>query len=101
MARSSWRIKLSSAMRPYVGRVVRNGAVQQAFAAGPGRTVGSCVGNALRGKTGQVSGGFVKQTVRDCAKQAKGVPLVGNFKHGGGVSGERFPFGGTVYRTPG
>ena len=87
MARSSYRIKLSSAMRPYVGGVVRNGLVQQAFAASIGRTVGGCVGNALRGKTGQVSGGFVKQTVRDCAKQAKGTTLPGNFKHGGGTRG--------------
>jgi hypothetical protein len=79
---SSYKIKLSSSMKPYVGRVVRNGAVQRAFAAGPGRTVGSCVGNALRGKTGQVSGGYVKDVVRNCAKQAKGIALAGNFKRG-------------------
>jgi len=77
MAGSSYRIKLSSAMKPYVGRVVRNGKVQKAFAAGPGRSVGSCVGNALRGKAGQVSGGQVKDVVRQCAKQAKGVGLPG------------------------
>jgi hypothetical protein len=77
MAGSSYRIKLSSAMKPYVGRVVRNGRVQRAFAEGPGKSVGNCVGTALRGRTGQVSGGEVKEVVRNCAKQAKGVPLPG------------------------
>ena len=85
MAKSSYRIKLSSAMRPYVGRVVRNGAVQRAFAAGPGRTVGACVSSQLKGKTGQVSGGQVKDVVRQCAKQAKGIGLAGNFKRGRSV----------------
>ena len=79
MAKSSYRIKLSSAMRPYVGRVVRNGLVQQAFARGPGLTVGNCVKNNVH--TG-MSGGAVKDAVRQCAKAAKNVALGGNFKRG-------------------
>ena len=84
MARSSYRIKLSSAMRPYVGRVVRNGKVQKAFAASIGRTVGACVKGAVH--TG-MSGGAVKDAVRQCAKQAKGTTLPGQFQHGGGTRG--------------
>ena len=79
MARSSYRIKLSSAMRPYVGRVVRNGLVQRAFARGPGASVGNCVKGAVH--TG-MSGGQIKDAVRQCAKSAKGVGLTGNFKRG-------------------
>jgi hypothetical protein len=79
MAGSSYRIKLSSAMRPYVGRVVRGGKVQKAFAEGPGKSVGGCVKTALAGKTGQFSGGQVKDIVRNCAKTnwPKGQKLAG------------------------
>jgi hypothetical protein len=79
MAKSSYRIKLSSAMRPYVGRVVRNGAVQRAFAKGPGATVGACV---ARNVNIGMSGGAIKDAVRQCAKSAKGIALAGNFKRG-------------------
>ena len=57
---SSYKIKLSSGMKPYVGRVVRNGRVQKAFADGPGKAVGGCVRSALAGKKGQYGAGQIK-----------------------------------------
>ena len=72
MAGSSYRIKLSSAMRPFVGRVVRNGKVQRAFAASIGQQVGGCVRSGVRAG---MSGGQIKQVVRDCAKPTKGTRL--------------------------
>lgn len=72
MAKSSYRIKLSSAMRPYVGRVVRNGRVQKAFAAQIGNPVGQCVKGAVRKGMGA---GEIKAAVRACAKSAKGTKL--------------------------
>jgi hypothetical protein len=65
---SSYKIKLSSGMKPYVGRVVRNGRVQKAFADGPGKAVGGCVRSALAGKKGQYGAGQIKDIVRKCAK---------------------------------
>jgi len=65
---SSYKIKLSSGMKPYVGRVVRNGRVQRAFADGPGKAVGGCVRSALAGKKGQYGAGQIKDIVRRCAK---------------------------------
>jgi hypothetical protein len=65
---SSYKIKLSSGMKPYVGRVVRNGRVQKAFADGPGKAVGGCVRSALAGKKGQYGAGQIKDIVRNCAK---------------------------------
>jgi hypothetical protein len=70
MAKGSFKIKLSANMKPYVGRVVRGGRVQKAFAAGPGASVGSCVGNQLRGKKGVYSGGQIKDIVRECARSS-------------------------------
>ena len=61
-------------MRPYVGRVVRNGKVQKAFADSHGRTVGNCVKGAVHKG---MSGGAIKNAVRECAKQAKNVGLPG------------------------
>ena len=69
---SSFKIKLSSAMRPYVGRVVRNGRVQKAFAAQIGNPVGACVKSNVRAGMGS---GAIKQAVRDCARAAKGTKL--------------------------
>ena len=69
---SSFKIKLSSAMRPYVGRVVRNGRGQKAFAAQIGNPVGACVKGAVRAGMGS---GAIKQAVRDCARSAKGTKL--------------------------
>ena len=69
---SSFKIKLSSAMRPYVGRVVRNGRVQRAFAAQIGEPVGRCVAGAVRKGMGA---GAIKDAVRQCAKAAKGTKL--------------------------
>ncbi len=69
---SSFKIKLSSGMRPYVGRVVRNGKVQKAFAAQIGNPVGACVANNVRAGMGA---GQIKDAVRQCARQAKGTKL--------------------------
>ena len=69
---SSYRIKLSSAMRPDVGRVVRNGKVQRAFAERIGRPVGACVKNRV---TKGMGAGEIKNAVRDCAKQYGQVSL--------------------------
>ena len=74
MAKSSFRIKLSANMKPYVGRVVRGGAVQKAFAEGIGKSVGACVSGALKGKRG-ISSGEVHDAVRNCAwTKGQGIP---------------------------
>ncbi len=68
----SYRIKLSSALRPFVGRVSRNGAVQKAFAEQIGRPVGACVASGVhQGMTG----GAIREVVRQCSKSAKGKKL--------------------------
>ena len=41
--KASYKIKLSPRMRPFVGRVVRGGKVQKAFAEKIGRPAGACV----------------------------------------------------------
>ena len=69
MAKSSYKIKLSSAMKPYVGRVNRDGAAQRAFAATIGATVGSCVRQGVRSGMGS---GEIKSVVRSCSKSSKG-----------------------------
>ena len=69
---SSFKIKLSSGMKPYVGRVVRNGKVQKAFAAQIGEPVGACVAQNVKPGMGA---GQIKDAVRQCAKAKKGVKL--------------------------
>ena len=69
---SSFKIKLSSGMKPYVGRVVRNRKVQKAFAAQIGTPVGACVRSSVRAGMGA---GEIKNAVRQCAKSAKGTKL--------------------------
>jgi len=71
---SSYKIKLSSGMRPYVGRVVRNGRIQRAFASQIGRPVGACV---KAGVSKGMGAGQIKDVVRDCAKRLGRVPLGG------------------------
>lgn len=69
---SSRMIKLSSSMRPFVARVVRNGRVQRAFGEQIGRPVGACVaGKVSKG----MSGGAIRQAVKDCAKGYRGKKL--------------------------
>jgi hypothetical protein len=73
---SGFRIKLSSAMRPYVGRVQRNGAIQKAFAnEGWVKSLNSCVSSAVKDKN--LSGGAIKAAVRECAKGTKGNSIPG------------------------
>ena len=69
---ASYRIKLSSRMRPYVGRVVRNGWVQKAFAAQIGRPTGACVRNAVHRGMSQSQ---MHQIARDCARIHTGTKL--------------------------
>ena len=63
---SSWKIKLSSGMRPYVGRVVRDGAVQRAFTQQIGKSVGGCVKSKVaKGMgAGQIKTGSASRTDR-------------------------------------
>jgi len=72
----SYRIKISSAMKPFVGRVSRNGAIQRAFRDAPWRqSLSRCVAS---GVSPGMSGGAIKDTVRECAKtHAKGVQIAG------------------------
>lgn len=51
MAKAGRRIKLSKNMVPFVSRVVRTGPAQVQFAEKIGKKVGSCVGDATRGKS--------------------------------------------------
>ena len=69
---SSYKIKLSSGMKPYVGRVVRNGRIQQLFAEKIGRPVGACVASGVRAGMGS---GEIKNVVRNCARSARGTKL--------------------------
>ena len=73
---SSYKIKLSSGMRPYVGRVVRNGRIQRAIASQIGRPVGACV---KAGVSKGMGAGQIKDAVRKCARASKGtkLPLMG------------------------
>jgi hypothetical protein len=73
---SGFRIKLSAGMRPYVGRVQRNGAIQKAFAAeGWVKTLNSCVSTAVKNQN--LSGGAIKDAVRKCAEGTKGSSIPG------------------------
>ena len=66
---ASYRIKLSSKMRPFVTRVVRNGQVQKNFAERIGRPAGACVrGSVKKGMTPAA----IKKVVADCGRAQKG-----------------------------
>ncbi len=64
-SKSSYKIKLSPGMRPYVGRVVKNGKAQQAFKQRYGIPVGNCVRSGVRRGMSQAE---IRRVVRDCAK---------------------------------
>jgi len=77
MAKSGYRVKMSSAMKPFVSRVSRNGKIQKAFAATPWvQTLNSCV---KAGVSQDMSGGAIKDVLRACAKSAsaKGNSIAG------------------------
>lgn len=64
----SYRVKMSSAMKPFVSRVSRNGKIQRAFAnAGWVKTLSQCVKDGVKE---DMSGGAIKNKVRECAKAA-------------------------------
>ena len=65
---ASYKIKLSPNLRPFVGRVVRGGWVQRAFATQIGIPVGACVKSGVRKGMKQSE---IRQKVKDCAP-AKG-----------------------------
>lgn len=81
MSKAGHIIKLSSNLRPFISRVVRHGRVQLAFAEQIGRPVGACV---RQGVHPGMSGGAIKEVVRQCAKPYKKVVL-----HGTGGAFER------------
>ncbi len=83
MAKSSHRLKLSKNMKPYVGRVVRGGLIQEAFGEQIGKTVGACVSQATKGKVAVLSGSQIHRIATNCAKQYKGKQLSGPFIHNG------------------
>lgn len=65
-------IKLSKNLKPFVSRVVRDGAVQKAFGEQIGKPVGACV----KGKVKEgMSGAAIHKIVKDCAKPYKGKKL--------------------------
>jgi len=68
------KIKLSKNMNPFVGRVVRDGRVQNAFKEQIGKPVGACVSDGVKGK--KLSGAEIHKIASDCAKKhGKGVKL--------------------------
>ena len=70
--KGGYKIKLSSALRPYVGRVVRDGRIQRAFAEQIGRPVGNCVKISVsRG----MSAANIRKAVSQCAKDHGRVSL--------------------------
>jgi hypothetical protein len=70
--KSGRRIKLSKNLKPFVSRVVRDGAVQNAFAEQIGKPVGGCVAsNVKAGMSGKVIHGIAKL----CSRQAVGTSL--------------------------
>jgi len=72
MAKPSRKIKLSKNMKPFIGRVVRAGKVQRAFAEQIGKPVGSCV--AAKVSKG-MSGAAIHKIAATCAKVKKGIKL--------------------------
>jgi hypothetical protein len=63
---------VSKNMRPFVSRVVRDGAVQKAFANQIGKPVGGCAASIVRaGMSGKVVHGIAKL----CSRQAVGTHL--------------------------
>lgn len=72
VSKSARKIKLSVNMKPYVGRVVRNGRVQKAFAAQIGGPVGACVKSGVHAG---MSGAEIHAVARQCAKAKKGTRL--------------------------
>ena len=69
---ASYRIKLSSRLRPFVGRVSRSGWVQKAFAEQIGRPTGACVRAGVhRG----MSVTEIRHVASVCAKQLTGTKL--------------------------
>jgi len=67
------RIKLSKNVKPFVSRVVRDGAVQKAFADQIGTPVGGCVANNVKPK---MSGKVIHGIAKLCSRQAVGTKLV-------------------------
>jgi hypothetical protein len=88
MAKSSHVIKLSKNMKPYVGRVVRNGPIQQAFAEKmKNGNLKSCMGS-IKGQIGTLSGAAIHAKAKACVEQAlpKNSTIGGSeFIHGKGT----------------
>jgi len=67
MAGPSRVIKLSKNMKPFVSRVVRNGAVQKAFAEQIGHKVGQCVAGKIPKGSKGYTGGEIHEAAKSCA----------------------------------
>lgn len=72
MAKPGLMIKLSPNMRPFISRVHRHGAVQNAFAERIGRPVGACV---RAGVHPGMSQGAIREVVKGCAPRKGSVGL--------------------------
>lgn len=64
MAKASRRIKLSKNMKPFVSRVVRDGAAQRAFTEKIGHPTGQCVAGKVRAG---MTGAEIHAIAKDCA----------------------------------
>ena len=81
MAKSSYRIKMSPSMKPFVSRVSRHGAIQRAFRdAGWRQQLSACVKSNVQPK---MSGGAIKDAVRACAKQHASNASIPGFPNSG------------------
>lgn len=65
MGKSGRKIKLSKNLKPFVSRVSRGGAVQQAFKAKIGDPVGKCVATSV---TFGMTTGQVKAQLKKCSE---------------------------------
>ncbi len=78
MAKPSRRIKLSKNMKPFVSRVVRDGAAQKAFTENIGHKTGQCV-------AGKVRKGMTGAEIHDIAKSCAPAKGTVHYTVGGGT----------------
>lgn len=78
MVKPSRRIKLSKNMKPFVSRVVRDGAAQRAFTENIGHKTGKCV-------SGKVREGMTGAEIHDIAKECAPKKGTVTYTVGGGT----------------
>jgi hypothetical protein len=74
-------IKLSKNLRPFVSRVVRNGAVQKAFTKLIGHPTGQCVAGMIPKGSKGYTGAQIHQAAKSCAPP-KGTVHLGTSRRG-------------------